>query len=143
MADFHPPSLAHIGLGLIALYLVYTIILRVHLYRKRESFKRVQGVQEAKWMVNNDHYIGLKNFLDNTQALKEHRLLAQFEDKFREAGARTLQFSTLGRHAHVTIEPENLKVIQAIDFKKWGLSERRITAFRPLLGNGRLAFLDT
>ena len=35
-----------------------------------------------------------------------------------------------------TIEPENLKTIQAIDFKKWGLPERRIQAFLPFLGAG-------
>ena len=37
----------------------------------------------------------------------------------------------------ITIEPENLKSIQAIDFKKWGLGTRRKVAFEPLLGHGK------
>jgi hypothetical protein len=37
----------------------------------------------------------------------------------------------------MTLEPQNLKVIQALDHKKWGLGQRRVTAFKPLLGNGK------
>jgi len=40
------------------------------------------------------------------------------------------------RHVISTIEPENLKTIQAVDFKKWTLGSRRISAFRPFLGLG-------
>ncbi|GAB7349248.1 hypothetical protein MBLNU459_g8405t2 [Dothideomycetes sp. NU459] len=34
------------------------------------------------------------------------------------------------------MEPENLKTVMALDFKKWGLGKRRIVCFRPLLGQG-------
>lgn len=37
---------------------------------------------------------------------------------------------------HATLEPENLKTIQAVDHKKWGLGTRRKIGFRPLLGDG-------
>ena len=36
----------------------------------------------------------------------------------------------------MTVEPTNLKVIQALEHKKWGLGGRRVRAFRPLLGDG-------
>lgn len=41
---------------------------------------------------------------------------------------------------HATLEPENLKTIQAIDHKKWGLGTRRKIGFRPLLGDGEVYF---
>lgn len=41
---------------------------------------------------------------------------------------------------HATLEPENLKTIQAVDHKKWGLGTRRKIGFRPLLGDGEFFF---
>lgn len=41
---------------------------------------------------------------------------------------------------HATLEPENLKTIQAVDHKKWGLGTRRKIGFRPLLGDGEFSF---
>ena len=35
-----------------------------------------------------------------------------------------------------TLEPENVKTMLALDFKKWGLGDRRKHAFVPLLGHG-------
>ena len=52
-----------------------------------------------------------------------------------------MQMKLLGRHAYFTIEPENLKTIQAVEFKKWGLGSRRKTAFDPLLGAGTAVWL--
>ncbi|KAI6842745.1 putative P450 monooxygenase [Hortaea werneckii] len=51
-------------------------------------------------------------------------------------GVNTMQINLLGRHAHLTVEPENLKVIQALEHKKWQLGTRRKFGFRPLLGDG-------
>jgi hypothetical protein len=42
----------------------------------------------------------------------------------------------LGSTFIATIEPENLKTIQATEHKKWSLGKRRKVAFRPLLGVG-------
>lgn len=41
---------------------------------------------------------------------------------------------------HATLEPENLKTIQAVDHKKWGLGTRRKIGFRPLLGDGEFFY---
>jgi len=40
----------------------------------------------------------------------------------------------------MTIEPANLKVMQALEHRKWGLGGRRKVAFRPLLGDGEDGF---
>lgn len=69
-------------------------------------------------------------------AFKSHTFLAENYDRYQRMGVNTFSVVALGRKIHTTIEPENLKTIQATDFKKWGLGERRKVAFRPLLGSG-------
>ena len=48
----------------------------------------------------------------------------------------TMWMNVVGRYFLTTVEPENLKTIQSLDFKKWGLGKRRTFSLRPLLGDG-------
>ena len=75
-------------------------------------------------------------FLRNTRLIREHRFLEAAGQRFRDMNTHTMQITLLGRHVHFTLEPENLKVIQAIEHKKWQLGTRRKSGFRPLLGLG-------
>lgn len=83
-----------------------------------------------------DRILGYDLFRQNLRAIKEHRALERGQQRFHETNANTMQMVLLGRHVHFTTEPENLKHIQAIDFKKWSLGSRRKYGFRPLLGDG-------
>ena len=47
-----------------------------------------------------------------------------------------IRFKVLFTEQILTVEPDNLKTILALDFKKWGLGSRRKNAFVPLLGHG-------
>ncbi|CAK1357084.1 Cytochrome P450 52A12 [Cercospora beticola] len=122
--------------GLAVLYVLYQIATSVDLWSKRRALKREKGCLEAPKWPQKDPIFGLDAFFENIAALKAHKILEISTDRFRQAGANTFQIIALGRRIHTTIEPENLKVIQAIDHKKWSLGTRRKIGFRPLLGDG-------
>lgn len=124
--------------GLAVLYVLYQIATSVDLWSKRRALKREKGCLEAPKWPQKDPIFGLDAFFENIAALKAHKILEISTDRFRQAGANTFQIIALGRRIHTTIEPENLKVIQAIDHKKWSLGTRRKIGFRPLLGDGTM-----
>ncbi|KAF7188062.1 Cytochrome P450 monooxygenase [Pseudocercospora fuligena] len=124
------------ALGLAVLYIAYQIITSVALWAKRRALKREKGVMEAPWYPQWDKITGFNLFRKNMQALKEHRILEVGHRRFAETNSNTYQLVLLGRHMHITTEPENLKVIQAKEHTKWSLGRRRKYGFRPLLGDG-------
>lgn len=82
-----------------------------------------------------DNIIGIKAVTGNIKASKEHRLMAHNRARFLRIGHNTNMrffFTDLMQ----TVEPENIKTILAMDFKKWSLGNRRKDAFVPLLGHG-------
>jgi hypothetical protein len=97
---------------------------------------REKGCLPAPWVPSWDPFYGIDLFLLNMRCLKEHTILEKTNRRFQDSKFKTYQLVVLGRHLHQTIEPENLKTIQAIDFKKWSLGDRRKVAFHPLLGEG-------
>ncbi|EME45917.1 hypothetical protein DOTSEDRAFT_70063 [Dothistroma septosporum NZE10] len=130
------PHAAKAIVGLVAVYIIYQLFVSTTSWTRRRAFKRQRGVLEAPKLPQWDRIYGIDLFLENIKALKEHRLLELAYGRFTKTGINTMQFTALGRHLHMTIEPENLKTIQAIDQKKWGLGERRKVGFMPLLGVG-------
>ena len=138
MDSFQLPS----GLRLAALagglLLVYWIITQVQLHRRRAGIKQAAGTRPVPYLsaVGYDRILGLSFFRSNMAAIRDHCILELGKSRLDQDGLRTARIVMLGTQAIVTIEPENLKVIQAIDFKKWSLGQRRKTSFRPLLGIG-------
>ncbi|KAF2215909.1 hypothetical protein CERZMDRAFT_109751 [Cercospora zeae-maydis SCOH1-5] len=122
--------------GLALLYAIYQLATSLDRWSKRRALKREKGCLDAPKWPQKDPVLGLDVFFDNIAALKARNLLEVTADRFRAAGVNTFQLKALGRRIHTTIEPENLKVIQAIDHKKWSLGTRRKVGFRPLLGDG-------
>lgn len=133
------PTQALIGLAL--LYTIYHVISALDLWNRRRAFKRDRGVQDAPRLPQKDPILGLDLFLENIASLKTHTLLETTASRFWNTGFNTFRLVALGRHMHATLEPENLKTIQAVDHKKWGLGTRRKIGFRPLLGDGEFFFL--
>lgn len=136
--DFLRPSrFATAVFGLAFVLIAYQIFLQLTLEYKRRALRKERGVLPAPWAKGfRDRIFGLDLFRQNLQSIKEHRVLERGQERFRKTNANTMQMVVLGRHIHFTIEPENLKHIQAIDFKKWSLGIRRKQGFRQLLGDG-------
>ncbi|KAK5125960.1 hypothetical protein LTR85_011315 [Meristemomyces frigidus] len=131
------PHVAKAALGLVSIFILYQVYLQLTVGRQRRALKREKGTLPAPWFSGfRDHILGLDLFSKNIKLLKEHRLLEVVTARFNNDGVKTFKILLLGRQVHFTIEPENLKVVQAMEFKKWGLGSRRKFGFRPLLGDG-------
>ncbi|KAK3711360.1 hypothetical protein LTR37_009740 [Vermiconidia calcicola] len=133
------PNLPHITklvLGLVVVFAAYQVYIQLTLGRKRRAIARERGCLPSPALPQWDRIMGIDLFRDNMRAIKAHNFLELSYQRFQDLGVNTYQLIALGRRIYITTEPENLKAIQAIDFKKWGLGERRKISFRPLLGDG-------
>lgn len=137
MALIDLPSPARLAGLLLTAFVLYRLITFVNLSRKRSALAREKGCLPSPLFPQRDRIFGWDVFKQSMAAFKEHRFLELSQNRFRIVGANTFHIVALGRRMYMTIEPENLKVIQAVEFKKWGLGTRRKDAFRPLLGDGR------
>lgn len=99
---------------------------------------REHGCLPVKKYPTKDTFFGIDMFRETLRRLKERKILEDHVTRFERMGnnTRTITFPSLGRQIIFTIEPENLKTIQALDFKKWSLGRRRKIAFTPFLGVG-------
>ena len=130
------PHLSHLAFVLLTLYLLYTLAQKLALHRSRAQFKATNNALSAPLYPQWDRFLGLDEFRASLAAFREHRMLLRSQERFKTVGSTTFSHNVLGRETIMTIEPANLKVIQALEHKKWGLPERRKGAFRPLLGDG-------
>ncbi|KAH9838838.1 Cytochrome-P450 52A12 [Teratosphaeria destructans] len=109
--------------GLTLLFSLYQLYFHLTTGAARRTLRRTKGTRPAPWIAGfSDHVFGWALFRAN--------------ERCHATAANTFRMVNLGRHVHFTIEPENLKCIQATDHKKWGLGRRRIAGFTPLLGAG-------
>jgi hypothetical protein len=131
------PNVVKITFGLAALFVAYQIIEQLTRARKRRAIAREKGCLPSPSYPQLETILGWDLFRSNIRAIRNHTILELTYDRFREMGVNTFHFMALGRRIHMTIEPENLKTIQAINFKQWGLGIRRKVGFRPLLGDGK------
>ena len=125
------------GLFLATVYLLYTLARSLILYRSRAALKQATGAQSAIPFPQWERIIGWEMFRDSLKAFKEHRMLERSQQRHKIVGATTFEIRVLGRSTVMTLEPQNLKVIQALDHKKWGLGRRRKIAFKEFLGDGK------
>jgi hypothetical protein len=124
------------GAYLAIVFVIYTLARYIYQYGSRSALRQATGAQSAKHYPQWDRIIGFDMFRDSLGAFREHRMLKRSQERFAIAGTNTFEVLILGRSLIMTLEPENLKVIQALDHKKWHLGERRKTSFKPLLGDG-------
>lgn len=132
------PHLSQIAFALTAVYILYALAQKLHLHRTRRAFAASKGALPAPLYPQWDHVFGLDQFRESLAAFREHRMLEYSQQRFRTMGTTTFSHLVLGRKTIMTVEPANLKVIQALEHKKWGLGGRRKRAFEPLLGDGEL-----
>jgi hypothetical protein len=131
------PHLLKPGAYLAAVFVLYTLARYIYQYGRRSAFRQATGAQSAKHFPQWDRIFGVDMFRDSLNAFREHYMLQRSQERFAIVGRMTYEVLILGRSMIMTLEPENLKVIQALDHKKWHLGERRKTSFKPLLGDGK------
>ncbi|KAF2767836.1 putative P450 monooxygenase [Teratosphaeria nubilosa] len=123
--------------ALTLLVILYQLYFHLTTGAARRTLQRTKGTRPAPWIAGfSDHLFGWALFRANVQAIKDRCILRLAQERFHVTGANTFRMVVLGRHVHFTIEPENLKCIQATEHKKWSLGRRRIQGFTPLLGAG-------
>lgn len=135
----HSHMVPKLAVAVLFTYALYSLLLRISLARKRRAFANEKGALPAPQYPQYDKRFGYDLFKENMRAFKQRNFLNTSLNRFREMGVNTYEFIALGRRMYNTTEPENLKAIQAVDFKNWGLGSRRKTGFRPLLGDGEWA----
>lgn len=106
------------------------------LYKQRQALKEKFGVQEAIQLPQSRFLRGLDTAQASLKAIEEHRFLALLDKYFQHSNRTTLQFYNAGRHMHMTIDPQNLRVIHLTEHKKWQFNRRRKAGFSLLLGKG-------
>lgn len=124
------------GLFSATVFLLYTLTRSLTLHRSRAALKQTTGAQSAISFPQWERIVGWEMFKDSLKAFREHRMLERSQERHKITGATTFEIRVLGRSTIMTLEPQNLKVIQALDHKKWGLGRRRKTAFKSFLGDG-------
>ncbi|EMD00887.1 hypothetical protein BAUCODRAFT_187941 [Baudoinia panamericana UAMH 10762] len=132
------PHVVKASILLLAAYVLYQIYVQLTLGRQRRALQYEKGTLPVPWYSGcRDRLLGLDFFRSTMKLLRERRLLEGQTERFHEDGVNTMRVVFLGgTQVFSTLEPENLKAIQAVDFKKWGLGDRRKNAFWPLLGVG-------
>lgn len=120
------PNAAKLAVGVLGAFFLYQLVTSLNLSRKRRAYARSKGCLPAPAYPQWDKVFGWDMFSQNIKALKAHNFLDLSYRRFQQMGVNTYQFVALGLRMHVTIEPENLKVIQAVEFKKWGLGKMHI-----------------
>ena len=128
--------LVKVGAFLVTVYLLYNLIRKIALHRSHAALKQATGAQSAIHYPQWERIVGWEMFRDSLKAFNEHRMLERSQQRHKIIGATTFEIMVLGRRTIMTLEPQNLKVIQALDHKKWGLGRRRKTAFKSFLGDG-------
>ena len=133
------PSLSHILLGAVLLFISYYIYWQLTVGTNRRRMIRENGCKPVKknseyngWI---EELIGIKVFRENRKAFIQHTLLQSGLERFQRHG-NTIKTRILGSTQYQTVEPEILKTVVATKFKDWNLPDRRKDAFVPVLGQG-------
>lgn len=137
------PQTLKLALVLVSVFFSYHTIHAIILTQKRRALAREKGCLPSPIHPQWDRILGIDVFRESMRAFKERRFLEVSRNRFKLNGVNTYHVVALGRRMYMTMEPENLKVIQAVEFKKWGLGERRKAAFMPLLGPGKRSSISS
>ena len=130
------PSPIESVFGLGFFYILYCIYWEVTVGAGRRKIIREKGCQPIKSLPDWDPIWGFGTFRETMKALKEHRLLELGYKRWKAIGANSFKINTLGTPLIITLEPENIKTVLALDFKNFTLGKPRKTAFLPFLGSG-------
>ena len=130
------PSLLESVLATGAFYILYCIYWELTTGASRRRLIKDKGCRPVTKYPDWDPIMGTGMFQENKEWIKNHTLLANSRQRFAKLGVNTFSGMAVGTKFLFTTEPENLKTIQALDFKNWSLGARRKWAFTKFLGSG-------
>ena len=136
MISIQIPSLFESLLVTGAIYILYCIYWELTTGVSRRRLINDNGCKPPAKSPDWDPIFGLGTFRENMEWIKNHTLLENIRQRFASMGVNTFSGKAVGANFIFTIEPENLKTIQALDFKNWSLGNRRKWAFTQFLGRG-------
>ena len=132
------PKFLQLVVGSSALLAVYYVYWQFTVGRSRRRMIKENGCKPVKRLPTLDPFFGFDLFRQTLKDLKEHTLLEKALERFKRMG-NTFAVKSITGTVVLTIEPENLKEIQSLQFKNWSLGHNRKVAFQNLLGPGIFA----
>lgn len=123
------------GLGAVVSVLYY-IYWQLTTGAQRRAIIKEKGCLPVRRHRTKDPFFGIDAFLEVLRRHKERSLLQLHVERLQAGNGSTVSLGLLGRTFILTVEPENLKTIQALNFKHWSLGTRRKRNFKPFLGTG-------
>ncbi|KHN94899.1 n-alkane-inducible cytochrome P450 [Metarhizium album ARSEF 1941] len=128
----HPLRLlAWTAVGLVLVSFATPFIRR---FLARRQFARSHGCRPIAKSCNRDPFLGLDMIRANLRAARDHKALETSRERYSRLG-NTFTSRQLMTPVIMTIEPDNIKTILALNFKDYGV-RHRLERFSPLLGAG-------
>ncbi|KAK2036264.1 cytochrome P450 [Colletotrichum somersetense] len=121
---------------LIAIFSVHTAISKLRASYRRRQFSRKYGCLPPPKAPLRDPIMGIDNTLANMQAVREHRSLKLFEDRFYTISETYSSKLLFGAPIIITMDPENIRAILNTHFNDYAIAPFRQPALRHLLGDG-------
>lgn len=136
MAVIPSLSLLHTILYVGISYCVYRLYVDSIKAASHRRLIKEHRCEPVKKVVNKDPVFGIDRLLTGFAQFKNHVALESGQEEFVALKTNTYQISVLRQPLIITMEPDNLKTILALNFKSWGLGEERKKQMRLLLGEG-------
>ncbi|KAK1594659.1 cytochrome P450 [Colletotrichum navitas] len=133
MASLHAQTVI---VYLITLISIHTVISKLRAYYRGRRFSRQHGCLPPIKAPIRDPIMGIDNTLSNMRAIREHRSLKHFEDRFYSIGETYSTKLLFGVPIVITMDPENIKAILNTNFNDFALAPFREPALGHLLGDG-------
>ena len=140
MATFQLPTLLHLFLASIFFYVIYRAHWELTIGASRRALIKKHGCEPIKRNPDYNYFpnnvIGYRTLIENLAGLREHNFLQSIRNRYIRHGSYTMVQRIIFTNMIQTIEPDNLKTMLALNFKDYGLGDRRTAAMIPLLGRG-------
>ena len=136
MAEIPVPSILETCIAAAVLYLLYYTYWELTVGTSRRKIIREHGCKPPPKLKDWDPILGLGASRTGLRWLRDHEFLKGQLTRFAEMGTNSYLMSSFGTPLLMTVEPENLKTIMSLNFKDFGITERRNKAFAPFLGLG-------
>ena len=136
MVAIQVPSFLESVVGLGAFYVLYCIYWELTVGAKRRQIIKDRGCKPIPRVPDYEPFFGIRVFLENMKHLKSHSILDLGLRRWKSMKTNTFEIVSAGQTLTISMEPENIKHVLALQFKNFGLGERRKRSFLPLLGPG-------
>ncbi|KAG6007686.1 hypothetical protein E4U21_005646 [Claviceps maximensis] len=107
---------------------------KLQIFFRHRRLARLHGCKPITNTPIKDPILGLDMVRKELRAAKAHKILEEGALRFKTHG-NTFRSRQLLRDAILTIEPENIKTVLALNFNDYGIGHR-LQLFSPLLGAG-------